>query len=169
MLGKQNKIVLKIGEYDFMFKKIISVIAVVFALTAYVLPGTALADNSAAHHVLFQINSNDKALMNLVLNNVENVKQEYASMNKKVEIEVVAYGPGLKMLTANSPVAARIQNLSISNPDIGFAACGNTMKKMSKKSGKPIKLLDFGSIKIVPAGVVRIIERQDQGWHYIKP
>jgi len=152
-----------------MFKKILSLFAVVFALGAYVLPNEASADNGSVHHIIFQINANDPALMNLVLNNAENVKSEFASVNQKVEIEIVTYGPGLKMLTADSPVAARIQNISAAGSDINFAACNNTMKKMEKKSGKAVELLAFSNVKVVPAGVVRIIELQDKGWHYIKP
>ncbi|MDH3335058.1 MAG: DsrE family protein [Rhodospirillaceae bacterium] len=152
-----------------MLKKIISVFAVVFALGAYVLPQAASAASKADNHVVFQINSNDKGLMNLVLNNAENVKSEYSKMGKSIEIEVVAYGPGLAMLTAKSPVAARIQNISANGDDITFAACNNTMKKMEKKSGKPVQLLEFSNVKVVPAGVVRIMELQNMGWNYIKP
>lgn len=152
-----------------MFKKILSVFAVVFALSAYALPNAASASDGYAHHVIFQINSDDPALMNLVLNNVENVKSEYASIGQKVQMEVVAYGPGLTMLLADSPVAARIQNMSAAGDDVGFAACGNTMKKMSKKAGKDLELLAFSNVKMVPAGVIRVMELQDKGWHYIKP
>ena len=152
-----------------MLKKIFSVFAVIFALGAYVAPHTASADDGSVHHVIFQINANDPALMNLVLNNVENVKSEYAAVGQKVQIEVVAYGPGLNMLLANSPVAPRVQNMFASSDDISFAACGNTMKKMSKKAGKELELLAFSNVKMVPAGVVRIIELQDKGWHYVKP
>ena len=152
-----------------MFKRILSVFALIAALGAYVAPQTASAGDGFAHHVVFQINADDPALMNLVLNNVENVKSEFESSNQKVQIEVVAYGPGLKMLLADSPVAPRIQNMSAASGDINFAACGNTMKKMSKKAGKDLELLEFSNVKMVPAGVIRIMELQDMGWHYIKP
>ncbi|MCK5167709.1 MAG: DsrE family protein [Rhodospirillaceae bacterium] len=152
-----------------MIKKILSIVSVMFALTAYVLPGTGSAASSDAHHLVLQINANDPALMNLVLNNAEQSKAAYEAAGQTLEVEVVAYGPGLKMLLPNSPVKARIQNLEANSAGIGFAACGNTMKKMSKKTGKPVELLSFGNIKTVPAGVVHIMQRQDQGWHYIKP
>ncbi len=152
-----------------MIKKILSIVSVMFALTAYVLPGTASATSSDGHHLVIQINANDPALMNLVLNNATQSKAAYEAAGKKLEVEIVAYGPGLKMLLPNSPVMARIQNLDANNSGIGFAACGNTMKKMSKKAGKQLELLEFSNIKMVPAGVVHIMQRQDQGWHYIKP
>lgn len=148
-----------------MIKKILSVFVVAATLGACATNSGSSADRS----IVFQVNSDDAKLMNLVLNNVENVASAYAAEGKKAEIEVVAYGPGLTMLTAKSPVAARIQNMSSSNENVSFAACGNTMKKMEKKSGKPVQLLEFSSIKVVPAGVVHIVDRQAEGWAYVKP
>ncbi|MCK5547209.1 MAG: DsrE family protein [Rhodospirillaceae bacterium] len=152
-----------------MIKKMLSIVSVMFALSAYVLPGTSSASSHGSHHLVLQINANDPALMNLVLNNAEQSKAAYEADGKKLEVEIVAYGPGLKMLLPGSPVAPRIQNFASNGTGIGFAACGNTMKKMSKKAGKQLELLEFSNIKMVPAGVVHIMQRQDQGWHYIKP
>jgi hypothetical protein len=41
------------------------------------------------------------------------------------------------------------------------------MKGMGKKEGKTIELLP--QAKVVTAGVVRILELQEQGWSYVKP
>lgn len=152
-----------------MFKTFVSALTVVFALVAFIAPQQAKAKEGDSHHLVIQVNANDPALMNLALNNAIQSKAEYAKSGMDLEVEVVAYGPGLKMLLPNSPVAARIQNLAANDGGINFAACGNTMKKMSKKTGKSVELLEFSNIKMVPAGVVHIMQRQDQGWHYIKP
>ncbi len=151
-----------------MFKKLFMVAAMLGLMTAIV-PSAVMAAEGTNHHLVIQVNANDPALMNLALNNAVQSKAAYTKAGKSLEVEIVAYGPGLKMLSANSPVAARIQNLAADNSGISFAACGNTMKKMAKKSGKPVELLAFGNVKMVPAGVVHIMQRQDQGWHYIKP
>jgi intracellular sulfur oxidation DsrE/DsrF family protein len=66
-----------------------------------------------------------------------------------------------------SPVKDRIKNFAASFDNISFAACGNTMKKMSKKEGKAISVFDFA--KKVDSGIVQIMKRQDQGWHYLRP
>ena len=151
-----------------MFKKLFMVAAMLGLMTAIV-PSAVMAAKGTNHHLVIQVNANDPALMNLALNNAVQSKAAYTKAGMSLEVEVVAYGPGLKMLTADSPVAARIQNIAADNAGISFAACGNTMKKMAKKSGKPVELLAFGNVKMVPAGVVHIMQRQDQGWHYIKP
>ena len=105
--------------------------------------------------------------MNLALNNVENVRKYYDAKGEKVLIEVVAYGPGLKMYTANSPVKSRIESMSIGMDNLTFPACGNTHKKMSKKAGKKITLLE--EAKIVPSGVIRLLELLEQGYSYLRP
>ena len=51
--------------------------------------------------------------------------------------------------------------------DITFSACGNTLKKVTKKKGKAPKLIE--GVKVVPAGVIRIMELQSKGYAYIRP
>ena len=66
-----------------------------------------------------------------------------------------------------SPVKARIAAMALKIDNISFAGCGNTKAKMAKKAGKEIKLI--AEAKIVPSGVVRLMELQEQGWSYIRP
>jgi intracellular sulfur oxidation DsrE/DsrF family protein len=51
--------------------------------------------------------------------------------------------------------------------EITFSACGNTMKKVAKKSGNMPVLLE--GVTEVPAGVARIMELQEQGYAYVRP
>jgi uncharacterized protein len=123
---------------------------------------------AAQHKVAIQVNQNDKAVMELVLNNVRNITEHYKDRGESVAIEVVAYGPGLHMLRSDtSPVKDRIAPMSLENPSVSFIACGNTQANQSKAEGKPVTLLS--EAKVVPSGVVRLIELQQQGWAYIKP
>lgn len=120
------------------------------------------------HRVVFQINDNDPKRMNLVLNNAANVNRFYQDKGEEVEIEIVTYGPGLMMLhQAKSPVKDRILSFSQNYDNVGFRACGNTMAKMKKKTGKDVPLLP--QVSVVPAGVTHLIKRQEEGWSYIRP
>ena len=120
------------------------------------------------HKVAIHLDENDKARMNLVLNNVKNVNKYYQSKGDTVDIEVVIYGPGLHMLRADtSPVKARIAAMSLELESLTFAACENTQTNMAKKAGKKISLVS--EAKMVPSGVVRLIELQENGWAYIRP
>lgn len=132
-------------------------------------PGRA-ADARKNHRVAFHVDQNDPALMNLVLNNVSNLMEYYQGKGEKVEIEVVAYGPGLHMLRADtSPVKGRIASMKADafESSVAFSACGNTKRGMEKAEGHPVEIIP--QAKVVPAGVVRLTELQELGWSYIRP
>jgi uncharacterized protein len=120
------------------------------------------------HHLILQVNSNDPAAMNLALNNAMNVTQYYQETGENVKIEVITFGPGLHMLRDDtSPVKARIETMSLSNPEISFKACGNTQANMHKAENKDIPIIR--AAEVVKSGVIRIMELQEQGWTYVKP
>lgn len=127
----------------------------------------AMADGKT-HFLAIHVDDNDKGKMNIALNNAANVTKYYEAKGEKVEIEIVAYGPGLHMYRADtSPVKTRIAAMSLENENIKFSACGNTLKGMTKKEGKMPELI--GEAIVVPSGVVRLMELQEQGWTYIRP
>jgi len=139
-------------------------IAAVFAMPAYA------AENAKPHRIAIQIDQNDPALMNLVLNNVSNLTEYYHSKGEQVQIEVVAYGPGLNMLREDkSPVKDRLKRIKEGSfpSTVNFSACHNTMMGMEKAEGHPIPIVPQASV--VPAGVARLSELQEQGWSYIRP
>lgn len=122
----------------------------------------------ATHKLAIQVDQNDKAVMDLALNNAKNVVDYYKAKGETVDIEIVTYGPGLHMLRADSsPVKERIGPLSLENPSIKFIGCGNTQANQSKTEGKPVALI--AEAKVVPSGVVHLIELQKQGYAYIRP
>jgi intracellular sulfur oxidation DsrE/DsrF family protein len=122
----------------------------------------------AAHKVAIQVNQNDKAVMELALNNAKNIIDYYQSRGETAAVEIVTYGPGLHMLRSDtSPVKQRIATMSLENPNLTFAACGNTQASQSKAENKSVVLID--EAKVTPSGVVRLMELQQQGYAYIRP
>jgi intracellular sulfur oxidation DsrE/DsrF family protein len=104
------------------------------------------------------------------LNNASNVIEYYRSKHEDVDIDVVAYGPGLHMLRADtSPVQDRIKRLKdMAFPGkIQFSACDNTRKGMEKAEGHPIAIVTDATV--VPSGVVHLMELEEQGWSYVRP
>jgi hypothetical protein len=123
---------------------------------------------AAKHKVAIQVNQNDKAVMDLALNNARNIIDYYKSKGETVAVEIVTYGPGLHMLRSDtSPVKDRIAPMSLENSNLAFIACGNTQANQSKAEGKPVPLLS--EAKVMPSGVVRLMELQKQGYAYIRP
>jgi len=114
----------------------------------------------AEHHVVFHISTGDAFAQKLVLNNAQNLSKHYGP--DKVAIEIVAYGPGLRLLFKENEQAKRIKSLAASG--IKFSACGNTMKKMKRKGNDLVSVADQ-----VPAGVARLVELQEAGWSYVRP
>jgi intracellular sulfur oxidation DsrE/DsrF family protein len=139
------------------------------ALMSMAFASAALADGKP-HRVTIQIDQNDPALMNLVLNNANNVIEYYRGKNEQVDLDIVAYGPGLHMLRADtSPVQERIKHFKdlVFPGKIQFSACNNTRQGMEKAEGHAIPIL--AEATVVPSGVVHLMELQEQGWSYVKP
>src|ERR1051325_3675525 len=118
------------------------------------------------HHAVIQVTQNDPAVMNMALNNAENLTKYYRDKGEQIEIEIVAYGPGLHMLRGDtSPVKGRLAVLAMDN--MTFSACGNTLNAQAKQEGKELTLVP--EARIVPTGIGRIIELQEQHWTYVRP
>jgi uncharacterized protein len=64
-----------------------------------------------------------------------------------------------------SPVKERLAMLSGKN--MIFTGCGNTMANQSKMENKEITLVP--EARIVPTGIARIVELEEQGWTYVRP
>jgi len=123
---------------------------------------TASADG-AKHKLVIQVSTDDPRTQKIAMNNAVNLQKLYGIDN--VDIEIVAYGPGLGMLTKKSKYADRVKSLAVQ--DIKFSACMNTMNKVKAKKGHLPKLTE--GVGTVTAGVARIIELQEQGYSYIRP
>jgi intracellular sulfur oxidation DsrE/DsrF family protein len=133
-------------------------------------PHAQATRDNAVHRLLIQVDQNDPAVMNLALNNAANVVEYYRGRGERADVDVVAYGPGLNMLRADtSPVADRIRSMKDAAfpGTIRFSACNVTKQGMEKKEGKTLDLLPESSM--VPSGVVHMMEMQEKGWSYVRP
>jgi len=148
-----------------MFRRLATATLVSIAFAA-----SAIAADTKPHRVAIQVNQNDPQVMNLALNNATNVLEYYRGKNEEVEVDIVTYGPGLHMPRADtSPVQDRIKRLKeMAFPGkVQFSACNNTKQGMEKAEGHAISILPDATI--VPSGVVRLMELQEQGWSYVRP
>ena len=120
----------------------------------------AVAQALPANKVVMQVSDNDPARWNLALNNAKNVQADLGAQN--VAIEIVAYGPGINMLKADSVAATRISEAM--GAGVKVVACENTMT--NQKIAKDDMLAGIGYVK---AGVVELMQKQQQGWAYLRP
>ena len=134
------------------------------------LASVSLAADQKPHRVAIQVDQNDPQVMNLALNNATNVIEHYRARNEEVDVDIVTYGPGLHMLRDDtSPVKDRLKRLKeLAFPGkVQFSACNNTKQGMEKTEGKSVPIVSDATI--VPSGVVRLMELQEQGWSYVRP
>jgi intracellular sulfur oxidation DsrE/DsrF family protein len=132
------------------------------AAAALMLAGASFAQKTGGkpNKLVLQVSDADPAKWGLALNNAYNVLADLGA--DTVEMEIVVYGPGIGMLKAGSPMGERVANAVKSG--IQVVACENTMaaQKLTKADMLP-------GIGYVPAGVVELMKKQQQGWAYIRP
>lgn len=133
----------------------VALLALGFALPAFA--------QGAPHKLVIQVSTDDPRTQMIAMNNAVNVQKDLGMDN--VDVEIVAYGPGLSMLTRDHQASQRVQSLAMQG--ISFSACNNTMNGIERKTGKRPALSD--GVEVVPAGVGRILELQEKGYAYLRP
>lgn len=115
-----------------------------------------------AHRVVMHMNSSDERIQHKALNNIRNLYQEVG--RERLQVELVAHGDGIGLLTKSTTDFR--EELARLKADFGvqYTACSNTMK--AAKLTRDDLIEEVGDT--VPA-MVRLMERQEQGWAYIKP
>jgi len=117
----------------------------------------------AEQKIVLQISDSEPYKQTLILNVASNLLKYYGQ--DKIDIEIVAFGPGLRLLFKENADKTRIARLASSG--VRFSACKNTIAAMTKKLGHA-PVLNSHAVP-VSAGVVRIIQLVDKGYKLIKP
>ncbi|MBI4685690.1 MAG: DsrE family protein [Nitrospirae bacterium] len=113
--------------------------------------------------VLLHVNENDR--WKVALGNAENVLKSVGEEGA----DIVIIGNGESVISyEQSPLLDTMKALA--EKGVTFLACRNSMKKM-KEVGKISITEDQlpAFVRIVPAGIVAIIEKQNEGYAYVKP
>jgi intracellular sulfur oxidation DsrE/DsrF family protein len=141
---------------------VFAALAATAIVSATALPAAAQQPQATPQRarVVIQVSDADPAKWNLALNNAKNIQTDLGAAN--VDVEVVTYGPGIDMLKLDSVAAGRIADAT--KAGVSVIACENTMRNQ-----KLTKSDMLNGISYVPAGVVEIMSRQQQGWAYIRP
>lgn len=122
--------------------------------------GCATAPSGGKHHLVIQVSDSDTGTWNQAINVSENVPALLGKEN--VDVEIVAFGKGIGMFKFDSEVGARLKKAN--DNGVGLRACGVTMRK-NNLTEKDL----FPGVTMVPAGVVEIMTRHEQGWSVIRP
>ena len=121
----------------------------------------------SATKVLVHLTSADPESALNTLDNLQKLLNDYRQKQQPVTVEVVANGEGVKLLSPGSPaIAERIARLSEEHDNLTIAACKNTIDQIRISTGRPFKLLP--QVQLIESGVVQVIQRQRDGWTYIR-
>jgi uncharacterized protein len=119
-----------------------------------------MVSSAKRQKLLIQMSDADPAKWNMALNNAKNVQDELGAAN--VDIELVAFGPGIHMLKLDSAANTRVAEAM--KAGIAMVACENTLRNLKISKSDIIAGASY-----VPAGVVQIMRRQGEGWTYLRP
>ena len=110
------------------------------------------------HKVVFQFTLADSLQQKAFSNQLKNLRKHWPD----AQIEVVAYNQGIDFLmtkkTRHHDIIADLKSKGVR-----FVVCQNTMNQRNIKTEELIP-----EAEIVPAGIAEIVEKQEQGWSYIK-
>ena len=85
----------------------------------------------AEKHIVLQISNSDVQKQTHVLNVASNLLKHYGP--DKIDIEIVAFGPGLRLLLKDNSNTPRIDGLATNG--VRFAACNNTLTSFTRLLG----------------------------------
>ncbi len=128
---------------------------IILALVLALLTATAWADRITG--VVIQGNG-DQAEFERALKLASNMRE----VLQDAKFEVVIFGPAVKLLNAFSDEVPLIQK--VQSEGITVIACGRSMKAEGMKDSDLAP-----GVVAVPFGAVHILQRQKDGWQYLKP
>ena len=123
-------------------------------------PKAAASKASEKYQVVYHVTTDDPRMWNQSLNNIRQIQKVLGKDN--VEIELVVNGWGIGMLQMESAVGNRVDE-AVAN-GIKVVACEATMTDRKLSKDDMLK-----SIGYVPGGVIEAIQKQKQGYAYLKP
>jgi uncharacterized protein len=152
-------------------KRILAVAAAALAVGITALAQDARAETAAGsppaakqaakkYRVVFHVTENNPEKWNIVLNNVGNIQKDLGKQN--VTVEIVTHGPGIEMFKAESKVRDRLAQALDNN--VVLDACENTMR-----NAHVTKADMYPGVSFVPSGVTHILQRESEGWLYLRP
>jgi len=131
-----------------------------------VLPGHAQDDGKpfAEAHVLLQVSDADPVKQAAAIDIANNLMKHYGGPDT-VDIEILAFGPGIDLYRADNPLRPRLESLLPSG--VRLVVCKNTLDTLERTTGAAPQLID--GLIYVQTGVARIVERVGQGFVLVKP
>lgn len=121
--------------------------------------GDAPAAREGAHRIVVQVSEGGEDYWRMALTNVITLRKE---LGPDAAVEVITFGPGIGLLKLESALADRVGEAA--HAGVQFYVCENTLR--AQKLARADMLPD---LRYVPAGAVTVVERQAEGYAYLRP
>ncbi len=115
-------------------------------------------------HVVLQLSDSGAERQTAVLNVANNLIKHYGGP-EYVDIEIVAFGPGIRLLYANSENSTRVSSLVANG--VKFVACLNTVETLERELGSKLELNEHAVG--VKTGVAYILDKMGEGYRLVRP
>ncbi len=117
----------------------------------------------AEHRLALQLSDREAAKRALVLSVANNILTAYEP--DKVSIEIVAFGPGIDLLRAESPDRVAVDSLV--SQGVRFDVCMNTVMTVERETARPVLLNPHA--RHVAAGVAQLLALAERGYTIVRP
>ena len=131
-----------------------------FILVFSMISIAALAQKKPSNHkIVFQFtNATDTLQQKAIINQLNNLTTHWP----KAKYEVVIHSMGLPLVMSGK--SKQIQAIkTLRDKGVRFVVCENTLKSQKVTKDQLIQEVEY-----VPVGIAEIVEKQEQGWTYIK-
>jgi intracellular sulfur oxidation DsrE/DsrF family protein len=113
---------------------------------------------SPEHKIIFQLTSGDTTAHKQLMKQFNNI----LSVSPSTQIELVCHGAGMDLLISGKTLVEEKIN-ALANRGVVFNACEFSIKERKIDRNTILKVAGY-----VPAGIIEIVSKQEQGWSYIK-
>ncbi|MBN4053051.1 DsrE family protein [Gammaproteobacteria bacterium AH-315-K14] len=123
---------------------------------------SSAVDKNQITNVIVHVTSSKQKTQQSALNYVNALLNNYG--NGKLNVEVITVGPGVGLVNTQNRFGPDIQGLI--SQGVNISACNTSLNKL-KKNNQPINIVE--GVDTGSNGVVRLIELQKEGYHYVHP
>jgi len=116
----------------------------------------------AEAHVILQLSDQEREAV--VLDTANNLIKHYGGPDF-IDIEIIAFGPGVRLLFADSEHEVRIDSL-VEN-GVRFYICENTLDTIERKTGVRPEIISHAIS--VQTGVAHILKKVAEGYTLVRP
>ena len=123
---------------------------------------SSFAAEQVKYRMLLQVSEDSVDKLNLALNNAYNAQMAFGPEN--MEVEIVVFGAGVNTLKYYAPIPIAHKVKEAKYAGVRIVACEIAMRTHKLR---PSDMLP--EVRYVESGVAELVEKQTEGWSYVRP